>query len=110
MADRQKLCHWCDHLQCDASNHFHYKENHITHHTWDGANRSLGGLVGTLDKQRVRVAAGLIDNLQQATVPKQAAGAGATFVEKGKRGNWSLHQGHRRGLEEGLPAVANNHL
>ena len=61
------------------------------------ANRSLRRLVGTLDKQRVRVAAGLIDNLQQATVPKQAAVAGATFVEKGKRGNWSLHQGHRRG-------------
>ena len=42
-------------------------------------------------------ASGLIDNLQGATVPKQAAVAGATFVEKGKRGNWSLHQGHRRG-------------
>ena len=42
-------------------------------------------------------ASGLIDKLQGATVPKQAAAAGATFLEKGKRGNWSLHQGHRRG-------------
>ena len=43
------------------------------------------------------MAAGLIDKLQQATVPKQPAGAGGTFLEKGKTGNWSLHQGHRRG-------------
>ena len=61
-----------------------------------------------MDKQRVRVAAGLIDKLQQATVPKQAAGAGATFLEKGKTGNWSLHQGHRRGAarrRKDLPAT-----
>ena len=91
---------------------------------WDGANRSLRRLVGWYFGQTKGsdwwdqggtnhpLVGGLIDNLQQATVPKQASQQVQPFWKKGKRGIGASIRVTGGGLqeEEGPARSTNYHL